>query len=100
MSISGNPIRQSLSLCAFSSLSPRERVRVRGPFPTLPQHWLLALCLLCCLCLLSYPSAAQTWQEKTSTHFRVFYQQNSAFAAAVLEYAEAYYSQIRLDLGL
>ena len=41
-----------------------------------------------------------SWQEKTSTHFRVFYQQNPAFAAAVLTYAEAYYSQIRLDLGL
>jgi hypothetical protein len=45
-------------------------------------------------------SSAQSWQEKTSTHFRVFYQQDPAFAAAVLRHAEAYYSQIRLDLGL
>jgi Peptidase MA superfamily len=97
MSISGNPIRQPLSLCAFSSLSLWERVGVRG---LLPQPWLLALGLLSCLCTMPATSSAQTWQEKTSTHFRVFYQQNSAFAAAVLEYAEAYYSQIRLDLGL
>ena len=46
------------------------------------------------------PSFAQSWQEKTSSHFRVFYQQDPAFAAAVLTYAEVYYTQIRLDLGL
>jgi hypothetical protein len=44
--------------------------------------------------------SAEIWQEKTSTHFRVFYQQDTVFAAAVLRYAEAYYDQIRLDLGL
>ena len=59
-----------------------------------------SLCLVCCLCTLPAPASTETWQEKTSTHFRVFYQQNTAFAAAVLEYAEAYYNQIRLDLGL
>jgi hypothetical protein len=64
------------------------------------QPWLLALCLVCGLCTLPVPAVAETWQEKTSTHFRVFYQQDSAFAAAVLDYAEAYYNQIRLDLGL
>jgi hypothetical protein len=64
------------------------------------KRWLLALFLLCCLCVFPATSSAQTWQEKTSTHFRVFYQQNSAFAAAVLKYAEAYYNQIRIDLGL
>jgi hypothetical protein len=64
------------------------------------KRWLLTLGLLCCLCALPAVSSAQAWQEKTSTHFRVFYQQNPAFAAAVLEYAEAYYNQIRLDLGL
>ncbi len=68
--------------------------------PIMPQLWLLALCLVGCLCTLPMPASAETWQEKTSTHFRVLYQENSAFAAAVLEYAEAYYSQIRLDLGL
>ncbi len=63
-------------------------------------YYLLALCLLCCLCTMPTPSSAQSWQEKTSTHFRVFYQQDAAFAAAVLRYAEVYYTQIRLDLGL
>ena len=89
------------SLRLRTSLSLRERVLagVRG-FPMLIQSWLLALCLVCCLCALPVPASAETWQEKTSTHFRVFYQQNTAFAAAVLEYAEAYYNQIRLDLGL
>ena len=73
-------------------------VRERPPMPA--QYSLLALCLLCCLCTMPTPSFAQSWQEKTSTHFRVFYQQDPAFAAAVLTYAEVYYTQIRLDLGL
>src|SRR5262249_11109116 len=77
-----------------------ERVGVRGPIPILAQPALLTLCLLCCLGTMPAISSAQAWQEKTSTHFRVFYQQNLAFAAAVLEYAEVYYNQIRLDLGL
>ena len=68
--------------------------------PIMLQPWLLAFCLVCGLCTLPVPAVAETWQEKTSTHFRVSYQENSAFAAAVLEYAEAYYNQIRLDLGL
>ena len=111
MSISCNSSVHLLAHCAPSSLSQREglrpaptqsrqRVGVRGPIHILAQHWLLTLCLLSCLCTIPATSSAQTWQEKTSTHFRVFYQQNPAFAAAVLEYAEAYYNQIRLDLGL
>src|SRR5215470_9038981 len=88
--------KRLLSQCA----SLREGVGVRGPIPILAQPALLTLCLLCCLCTMPATSSAQAWQEKTSTHFRVFYQQNPAFAAAVLEYAEAYYNQIRLDLGL
>jgi hypothetical protein len=76
----------------------RRRRRARARMGVKP--WLLTLCLLCCLCTMPGPSSAQIWQEKTSTHFRVFYQQNPTFAAAVLEYAEAYHSQIRLDLGL
>ena len=43
---------------------------------------------------------AASWDEKTSTHFRVFYRHDSAFASAVLQYAEYYYRQIALDLGL
>jgi hypothetical protein len=78
----------------------RARVGVRARSLIQTQDWLLALCLLFCLCAFPATSSAQTWQEKTSTHFRVFYQQDPAFAAAVLEYAEAYYNQIRLDLGL
>ncbi len=51
--------------------------------PIMLQPWLLALCLVCGLCTLPVPAVAETWQEKTSTHFRVSYQENSAFAAAV-----------------
>ena len=72
---------------------------VREPTPILAQRWLLSLCLLGCLGTMPASSSAQTWQEKTSTHFRVFYQQSPAFAAAVLEYAETYHNQLRLDLG-
>ena len=66
----------------------------------MPQPWLLLLYLVYCLCTLPVAAAAEAWQEKTSAHFRVFYQQDAAFAATVLTYAEAYYRQIRLDLGL
>jgi hypothetical protein len=52
------------------------------------------------LALLPGSTAAQTWYEKTSTHFRVFYQQQPAFATAVLQEAEVAYRQIQLDLGL
>ena len=92
MSISYNSTVQ-LPECV-SPPSSRGRVRIGV------KRWLLALCLLCGLCTLSATSSAQAWQEKTSTHFRVFYQHNPAFAAAVLKYAEVYYHQIRLDLGL
>jgi hypothetical protein len=92
MSVSCNPTMRLLDrVCP-----PLRRGRARAGV----KRWLLTLCLLCGLCSIPASSSAQTWQEKTSTHFRVFYQQNPAFAAAVLEYAEAYYSQIRLDLGL
>jgi Peptidase MA superfamily len=102
-------------LCLWLPLSLRERVVAGVKVAVLPaptqwrrrvprlitlQPWLLGLCLVCCLCTLPVLSSAETWQEKTSTHFRVFYQQDTAFAAAVLTYAEAYYNQIRLDLGL
>ena len=100
MGSSGHPTRQLLSRCLSSSLSLWERVGVREAIPALVQRWLLALCLLGCLCTIPGTAAAQTWQEKTSTHFHVFYQQNPAFAAAVIEYAEAYYNRIRVDLGL
>lgn len=62
----------------------------------------LALCLVCLagLCLLPGTARAQAWQEKTSTHFRVMYLQQPAFANAVLQQAEFYYRQIQLDLGL
>ena len=83
-----------------SPLSLRERAGVREASRIWRPRWLLVLCLLCCLDGVSVIAAAETWQEKSSTHFRVFYQQNPAFATAVLQYAEAYYSQIRLDLGL
>ena len=118
MSVSDNATRRPLPCCVSFPLSLREGLRpracqrthaptqsrqrggVRVLIPSQTSPWLLTLCLLYCLCTIPVTSSAQTWQEKTSTHFRVFYQQNPAFAAAVLEYAEAYHSQIRLDLGL
>ena len=36
----------------------------------------------------------------SSQHFRVFYLEDAAFAAAVAEWGEHYYTQITLDLGL
>jgi Peptidase MA superfamily len=92
--------RRLLYCCALSPLSLWERAGVREPTPVWVPRWLLALCLLGCLGITPAISSAETWQEKTSTHFRVFYQQNPAFATAVLAYAEGYYNQIRLDLGL
>ena len=64
------------------------------------QAWGLGVWVLLSLCLLPRLLCATTWDEKSSTHFRVFYRYDSAFASAVVQYAEAYYSQIVLDLGL
>jgi len=78
-------------------LSLWERAGVR----TLPHHiWLLIPCFWLSVLVSSTWVSAHTWQEKTSTHFRVFHQQQPVIAATVLQYAEAYYNQIRLDLGL
>lgn len=62
----------------------------------------LACCIACLASLLLLPgtASAQAWQEKTSTHFRVFYLQQPAFANTVLQQAEFLYRQIQLDLGL
>ncbi len=59
--------------------------------------WALLLWLLVIL-----PSSlrAATWQEYRSTHFRVLYRDHAAFAATVAAWAESYYAQIRLELGL
>src|SRR5262245_14512724 len=100
MSASSHPRRPRLCRCLLAPLSRRERVEVRVPTPAPTSRWLLCLSLLCWMCTLPGLCSAQSWQEKTSTHFRVFYQQDTVFAAAVLRYAEAYYNQIRLDLGL
>lgn len=61
---------------------------------------LVVLALLTLLGLLPGLASAQTWHEKTSSHFRVWYQQHPAFANATLQHAELYYRQIQLDLGL
>jgi hypothetical protein len=52
--------------------------------------------------VLAYASilSAETWREKHSRHFRVFYSVDAAFAEAVVEWAEHYYTQITHDLGL
>jgi len=100
MGSSGHPTMRLLCLCLSSSLSLWERLGVREAMPALVQRWLLTLCLLGCLCTIPGTASAQTWQDKTSTHFHVFYQHDAAFATAVIAYAEAYYKQIRVDLGL
>jgi hypothetical protein len=51
-------------------------------------------------CLLPVTVQAAAWQEESSKHFRVFYVDDASFAASVLEWAEHYYTQITLDLGL
>ncbi len=43
---------------------------------------------------------ADGWRQEKSQHFQVFYIQDAAFAASVVEWAEHYYTQITLDLGL
>jgi hypothetical protein len=43
---------------------------------------------------------AEAWREEHSQHFRVFYVQDASFAAAVAAWAESYYTQITLELGL
>ena len=68
---------------------------------------LIWLFVVVCLHTTPAPSAAITWQEQTSVHFRVFYQSDSAsaadeaaYAAEVVAYAEHYYQHIALGLGL
>jgi hypothetical protein len=55
---------------------------------------------VCGLVLLPGLLQANAWQEASSKHFRVFHMDDAAFAAAVVEWAEHYYTQITLDLGL
>ena len=43
---------------------------------------------------------AETWREENSQRFRVLYVQDAAFAAAVATWAERYYTEITLELGL
>jgi hypothetical protein len=64
------------------------------------RHGLLGACVLWVLLAFSSPLAAETWRESNNKHFRVFYVEDAAFAAAVVEWAEYYYMQITLDLGL
>ena len=61
--------RRLLYRCVPSPLSLWERLGVREAMPALGQRWLLTLGLLGCLCTIPGTASAQTWQEKTSTHF-------------------------------
>jgi hypothetical protein len=49
---------------------------------------------------LSSTLAAEPWRDTSSRHFRVFYLEDATFAEAVAEWAEHYYTQITLDLGI
>jgi len=53
-----------------------------------------------CLVLLPALGYAAPWQERSSKHFRVLYQDEAAFATAVVERAEDEYAQIVYELGL
>jgi hypothetical protein len=60
----------------------------------------LGVLVLWAVCICFAPAAAESWSETNSRHFRVFYVEEAAFAAAVSEWAEHYYTQITLDLGI
>jgi hypothetical protein len=64
------------------------------------RHIILSLMALYWLYALPGTLQAEPWHEERSQHFRVFYVENADFAAAVAEWAEYYYTQIRRDLGL
>jgi hypothetical protein len=63
-------------------------------------HLWLGVCVLWAVCVCSAPVVAESWSEANSRHFRVFYVEEAAFAVAVSEWAEHYYTQITLDLGV
>jgi hypothetical protein len=55
---------------------------------------------IACLLIFHRGGRAEPWQEVRSKHFRVFYIADVGFARSALNWAETYYAQIRLDLGL
>jgi hypothetical protein len=59
----------------------------------------LSLVIPCVVLASAHVLYAASWRETSSQHFRVFYSDDAAFAAAVVDWAEYYYSQITLDLG-
>ena len=61
---------------------------------------LLGLLVVGCFVLLPGILRAEAWQEENNRHFSVFYMEDAAFAKAVAEWAEQYYTQITLELGL
>lgn len=67
---------------------------------TVGLHACLRLLVACGLMLLPCLLRAEAWREESSKHFRVFYVDDAAFATAVAEWAEQYYTQITLELGL
>lgn len=79
-------------LCVWRRLAaPQAVVLWRVGLPLLAGCWIL---------LLPVMSSAASWQERRSRHFQVFYRDDAAFAASVVEWAEYYYTKITLDLGL
>lgn len=66
----------------------------------LTRRLLLSLTVLGYVCILADASRAASWLEASGKHVRVFYVEDATRAASVIEWAEYYYSQITLDLGL
>ena len=61
---------------------------------------MLSLVILYAVLAFAHVLYAESWRETNSRHFRVFYMEDVAFAAAVADWAEHYYTQITLDLGM
>ncbi len=71
-----------------------------GPGSAVVQRLYWGFPVLYGLLFLSSLAWAESWQEQSSQHFRVFYRTDAAFAKAVIEWAEHDYRQITSDLGL
>lgn len=60
-------------------------------------RYILLCFFLILICLLA--TLAQAWQELSSEHFFIYFDQEEKFAKEVLDKAEVYYREIALDLG-
>jgi hypothetical protein len=101
MSVSCNPTVRLLDRVGPPPRRGRARVGAREPTPILAQRWLLSLCLLGCLCTIPASSSAQTpARENQAPTSASSTSRTPRLPQPCLEYAETYYSQLCLDLGL